>query len=146
MTICKKVVLRFDAQIVEKPIIYSLIKDYGLIPNILKAEITPHKKGYLVMEVTGENHHYAEGVEYLHSLGITIDALEEKVMWSQEKCTQCGLCTGLCPTQALKMNRPAMTVSFDGEKCIVCEMCIKSCPVKAVRQIYSIDDGDDNER
>ena len=132
MTVCKKVVLRFDSKIVEKPIIYSLIKDYGLIPNIIKADINPHKEGYLVMEVTGENDKYAEGVEYLNSLGVSIDALDEKVAWNEDRCMQCGLCTGLCPTQALKMSRPSMQVSFDGDKCIVCEMCVKSCPAKAV--------------
>ncbi|ATW23947.1 NIL domain-containing protein [Candidatus Formimonas warabiya] len=132
MTVCKKVVLRFGAEIVDKPIIYSLIKEYGLIPNILKAEINPHKEGYLVMEVTGENEQYADGVEFLHSMGISVDALDQEVVWLKEKCTQCGLCTGLCPTQALIMNRPSMTVTFDGDKCIVCEMCLKSCPAKAV--------------
>ncbi|MEL7566530.1 MAG: NIL domain-containing protein [Dehalobacterium sp.] len=132
MTICKKVVLRFSPKIVDKPILYSLIKDYGLIPNILKAEINPHNEGYLVVEVRGEDQQYAEGLEYLSSLGVTIDALDEKVAWIEEKCMQCGLCTGLCPTQALKMNRPEMTVTFDGEKCIVCEICVKSCPAKAM--------------
>ena len=130
MTVFKKVVLRFDSKIVEKPIIYSLIKDYGLITNILKAEINPHKEGYLVMEVTGENQQYAEGVEYVNSIGVSIDALDEKVTWIEEKCMQCGLCTGLCPTHALKMNRPSMNVTFEGEKCIVCEICVKAARPK----------------
>lgn len=132
MTVSKKVVLRFDAKIVDQPIMYSLIKDYGLIPNILKAEINPHKQGYLVLELSGENQKYAEGMEYLNSLGISVDALDEKVVWLEDKCMQCGVCTGLCPTQALNMSRPSMEVSFDGEKCIVCEMCLKSCPARAV--------------
>jgi len=132
MTISKKVVLRFNANIVDKPIMYSLIKDYGLIPNILKAEINPHKQGYLVLELSGDDEKYAEGMKFLHSLGIFVDALDEKVVWLEEKCIQCGVCTGLCPTQALSMKRPSMDVVFNGDKCIVCEMCLKSCPAKAV--------------
>lgn len=132
MTISKKVVLRFDAKIVDQPIMYKLIKDYNLVTNILKADINPNKQGYLVLELSGENDQYAEGIEYLNSLGIYVDSLEERVVWLEEKCIQCGVCTGLCPTQALMMNRPSMEVSFDGDKCIVCEMCLKSCPAKAV--------------
>lgn len=131
MTISKKVVLRFDAKIVDQPIMYKLIKDYNLVTNILKADINPNKQGYLVLELSGESEHYAEGIEYLNSLGISVDALQEKVVWLEEKCIQCGACTGLCPTQALIMNRPSMEVSFDGDKCIVCEMCLKSCLAKA---------------
>lgn len=132
MTVCKKIFLRFDAKQVDKPIIYSLIKDYGLVPNILKAEINPHKEGYVVMELCGENENYAAGLEFLNSLGIVVDALNKKVVWLENQCIQCGVCTGLCPTGALNMNRPDMEVTFDGEKCIVCEMCLKSCPAKAV--------------
>ncbi|MGI6712704.1 MAG: NIL domain-containing protein [Bacillota bacterium] len=132
MTISKKVVLRFNPDIVDKPIIYSLIKDYGLIPNILKAEINPHKQGYLVLDLSGDNEQYAKGIEFLNSLNVSVDALDEKVVWMEDKCIQCGLCTGLCPTKALFMKRPSMEVQFDGDKCIVCEMCLKICPAKAV--------------
>lgn len=133
MTVSKKIVLRFSPKIVEEPIIYSLIKDYGLIPNILKAEINPHSEGYLVVEVKGEDQQYADGIEYLKSVGVEIEALDETVTWIEDRCTQCGLCTGVCPTQAFKMNRPEMNVTFDGGKCIVCEICVKTCPAKAIR-------------
>ncbi|MCR6544237.1 NIL domain-containing protein [Dehalobacterium formicoaceticum] len=136
MTVSKKVVLRLNAKIVDQPIIYSLIKDYGLIPNILKAEINPQKEGYLVVEIQGEDLQYAAGLEFLNSLGVTIDALNEKVVRNEAKCIECGHCTGVCPTHALTLNRPEMTISFDGEKCVVCEICVKSCPVKAMELYF----------
>jgi len=132
MTVHKKVFLRFDPKQVDKPILYTLIKEYDLTPNILKAEINPHKEGYLVMDLAGEDSQYAAAMEFLNSLGIAVDALDKRVVWLEDKCMQCGACTGLCPTQALSMNRPSMEVSFDGEKCIVCELCLKICPVRAV--------------
>lgn len=132
MNVNKKIVLRFSAKVVEDPIIYALIKDYNLIPNILKAEINPHKEGYLVVEVVGKKEKYTEALAYLEQKGISVEPLDERVVWIEEKCIQCGLCTGLCPTQALKMNRPDMNVTFHGEKCIVCGICVKCCPVQAV--------------
>ncbi|MGI6677811.1 MAG: 4Fe-4S binding protein [Dehalobacterium sp.] len=136
MTITKKVVFKFNAKIVDQPIIYSLIKDYNLIPNILKAEINPQKEGYLVVEIQGEDLQYAEGMDYLKSLGVIIDGLDERVAWNEEKCIQCGHCTGVCPTHALSLNRPEMTINFEGDKCVVCGICVKSCPVKAMELCF----------
>lgn len=136
MTISKRVVLRFKSNQVDKPIIYKLVKDYNLITNILKAEINPRKEGYLVMELTGENDDYLAGVEFLISLGISVDGLNQEVKWFEGKCIQCGACTGICPTQSLYIERPSMNVNFDGEKCIVCRMCLKGCPAKAVELYF----------
>lgn len=132
MTVSKRVVLRFDSNSVDKPIVYQLIKEYNLVTNILKADINPRKEGYLVLELSGDDQQYVKGIEFLKSLGISVDALNQEVKWIEDKCMQCGACTGVCPTQALSMTRPDMEVSFNEENCIVCEMCLKSCPAKAV--------------
>jgi hypothetical protein len=39
---------------VRVPILYHLIIDYGLIPNVYRANIDVHMGGFLEMELTGE--------------------------------------------------------------------------------------------
>ena len=41
----ERVVLSFNSTNVEEPITYHLIKDYGLMVNILRASIDPRKDG-----------------------------------------------------------------------------------------------------
>ncbi|NLW07702.1 MAG: 4Fe-4S binding protein [Clostridia bacterium] len=127
-----RIVLRFTAAVSDKPIIYHLVKNYDLVVNILKAHINPHKEGMMVMELQGEPEQYAKGLEYMRSLGITIQPLSQQVQHNEALCTHCGACTNLCPAGALYMERPAMTVNFDDEKCVVCLMCVKACPYKAM--------------
>ena len=54
MSFARKVVLRFPHRLVDKPIIYRLVKDYDLQFNILKASITPKEEGLLVLELSGK--------------------------------------------------------------------------------------------
>lgn len=45
-------------------------------------------------------------------------------------CVGCGVCLGLCPTDAisLKHTKGVLTVNFDYSRCTNCAMCIKACP------------------
>lgn len=132
MDITKKVVLHFPPTIVEKPIIYLLIKEFNLIFNILKADIIPRQQGLMVLELSGNEQSYEKGINYLKELGVTVQTLDQDITWSDEICTQCGVCTTICPTGALYMTRPSMMVSFDYEKCIACEVCVTACPPRAI--------------
>ncbi len=128
----KRIVLRFMAATADKPIIYQLIRDYDLVVNILKAHINPCKEGMMVLEIQGEPEQYTRGLDYLRSLGITIQPLSQDVQRNETLCTHCGACINVCPSSALYLERPAMTVHFDEDRCVVCMMCVKACPYKAM--------------
>ncbi len=132
MEICKRFVLYFPSTLIEKPIIYQLIKEYNLIFNILKASINPHQEGLMVLELSGEKDDFEAGVEYLKGLGVKFQPLSQDIIWDESKCIHCGACTTLCPTGALYIERPSMEVHFDGARCVVCEACVKACPVRAM--------------
>lgn len=127
-----KIVLRFSSQLVEQPIIYCLVKNYDLVVNILKADINPHKEGFVVLELSGDSENYNRGLDYIKSLGISVEPLSGTIVWRQERCLQCGACTTSCPVGALYLKRPEMEVCFDGSRCIVCESCLDTCMARAV--------------
>lgn len=44
-------------------------------------------------------------------------------------CVGCGICLGLCPAKAVKLNVSHMlTVSFDYSRCTRCAKCVRACP------------------
>lgn len=128
----KVVLLRFPREIVNQAIAVNLVKHYDLSFNILKATIYPRKEGMVVMELSGNRKNYNAGVRYLKGLGVKIEDIGQDIRRNEEKCYHCGLCTAVCPTGALYIERPAMTVAFDGDRCSACEMCVISCPPKAM--------------
>jgi len=131
--VSRKIVLTFPKEKIDKPIVYRLIRDFGLIFNILKASITPDQEGHMVLELTGENSEVEKGIKYLKDQGVSVEPLAKDIRVNWEECTQCGACVSICPTGALYIkDRKTMEVAFDPEKCIACELCIKPCPPRAI--------------
>ncbi len=49
-----------------------------------------------------------------------------------EKCTQCNLCSKVCPTEAIDFNDIS---EIDKWQCIICFACIKNCPSGAKQML-----------
>jgi len=131
--ISKRIVLKFPRKLLDKPIVYKLVKDYDLVFNILRARVMPNEEGELVIELKGNKEKYAEGMSYLKGLGVTAQPLSQDVTRDEERCTHCGACITICPTKALYMDKKTMKVIFDAEQCIACELCVKGCPPRAMK-------------
>jgi len=50
-----------------------------------------------------------------------------------EKCTGCGLCVPVCPTEAITTIQNKAVI--DHNKCTECLKCMNECPVNAIYQI-----------
>jgi len=129
----KRLVLKFPKQLLDRPIVYHLVKDYDLIVNILKAHVAPDEEGILVVEISGTEQNYHRGIEFLKKTGIIIQYLGKDIVLDQKRCTSCGVCVPLCPVNALEVNKKTFEVIFNKEKCIACELCIQACPTKAIK-------------
>lgn len=124
--------LRFPEKIVNEPIAVNLVKKFDLSFNILKATIYPRKEGFMVLELSGHRKNFQRGIRYLKSLGIKVESIGQDIKRDEDKCFHCGACTAVCPTGALYIIRPEMTVGFDKEKCSACEWCVPVCPARAM--------------
>ncbi len=135
--ISKRVVLHFPNRLINQPIIYLLSKKYDLTFNILLARIMPNEEGLMVVELSGTDEKYNEGVEYLESQGVDVQLLSRDVRRDDRICTQCGACTIICPTGALSiLDRETMAVEFDVEKCVACGLCVPACPPRAMQLAF----------
>jgi len=132
MAVSKKIVLHFPGRLVDRPIVSRLVKNYNLDFNILKASITPEKEGLLVLELSGEQKDYDDGINYLTKTGVRIQALSQDVTRNEERCTHCGACITVCPTGAFELDPSTRQVKFYNEKCLACGICIKACPPRAM--------------
>jgi len=132
MAVSKRIVLRFPKRMVDRPIIYRLVKDYDLEFNILKASITPEQEGVMVLELKGNQSEYDKGIEFLLKAGVKIQSLGQDVIRNEERCTHCGACVTVCPTGAFRLDPKTRLIIFDNEECIACGLCIPACPPRAM--------------
>ena len=132
----KRVVLTFPTELLDQPVTYHLIKDYDLMVNILRANVTPDEEGRLVIEITGEKALVDKGIKYLSGLGVKIQPVAQDIHWHEDRCDHCTVCIPICPTGALSLDRKTMHVAFDNKKCIMCGLCIPVCPYNAMEILF----------
>jgi len=135
----ENVLLIFKSNIMYKPVIYRLARDFDLVFNILEAKILPRREGRLLLELRGEEKQIRQGLDFLKENQVEIERLADRVWREDELCVHCGACTGVCPTAALSLVRPRMEVAFDVQKCVACGICGLACPFGAMKDITLFD-------
>lgn len=128
----KVVYLTFPPETSGNPLVCDLAGVYKLRFSILKAQITPRQEGQMTIEISGQNAAFEEGLQYLKEHGVGVVPAAQRVSRDEAACIHCGVCTALCPTKALALDRETRLVTFDAETCSACGMCTKICPVKAM--------------
>ena len=132
MVVSRRIVLHFPRRLVDRPIVYRLIRDFNLEFNILKASVTPDEEGLMVLALKGKQEDYDKGIKYLTKAGVRIQSLSQNVIRNEERCTHCGACITICPTGAFELDPVTRQVKFYDEKCLACGLCIKTCPPRAM--------------
>jgi ferredoxin len=128
----KNVLLIFNKEIMYKPIIYRLARDYDIMFNVLEAKIFPKLEGRIILGLQGEPESISRSIEYLKKEGVRVEVLADRITKNEEKCVHCGACTSVCRVDALSIERSSMEVKFYPEKCVACGLCKIACPVKAM--------------
>jgi len=63
----------------------------------------------------------------------------------KQRCTGCGRCAQLCPTQAVEL-RGALAVIVRPEACTFCDVCESYCPEGAIGRPFTIVFGADADQ
>ena len=128
----KRVTLTFPKRTVQMPVTYKLAKDFNVAANIIRAQVAPNQIGTLVVELSGDIDELDAAIDWMRAQDINVSLLGREILIDEDICVDCGLCTGVCPTEALTLNPQDFKLNFARSRCIVCEQCIPTCPVQAI--------------
>ena len=128
----KRVTITFPKTAIQFPLTYRLAKDFNVAANIIRAQVAPNQMGKLVVELLGDIDQIDAAIEWMRIKDINVFSASNEIVIDQDSCVDCGLCTGVCPTQALILNPETFRLDFRRSRCIVCEQCIPTCPVAAI--------------
>lgn len=70
-----RVQLNYPLEHVEEPILAHLVTDFGLVPNIRRANMDVRTGGYIFLELSGEREALHRALRWLTERGIGIDAI-----------------------------------------------------------------------
>lgn len=128
----KRVTLIFPKRSVYMPVTYRLAKDFNVATNIIRAQIAPNQVGTAVVELSGDIDQLDAAMDWMRSQDISISLASREIVIDEDTCVHCGLCTGVCPTEALSLEPQTFRLNFTRSRCVVCEQCIPTCPVQAI--------------
>jgi ferredoxin len=129
----EKLILNFPKEVVTKPIVYHVVKDFNLEFNILRAEITPNLEGRMLLEIRGKKEKIEECKAFLKKEGVRVREATQEIILDKELCVNCGVCASLCFGNALIVNKNTYEISFNKDECLLCGICLDGCPVKALK-------------
>ncbi len=74
-----RVRLTFPPELIQQPIIYHLVKEFAIVPNIRRADVRADH-GWMVLELEAAQDKLEQGVAWLRQQGITVDPIERDVV------------------------------------------------------------------
>ena len=128
----KRITLTFPKNTVHLPLTYRLAKDFNIAANIIRAQVAPNQVGKLLVQLQGDIDEIDAAIEWMRGLGIKVSQMSGEIAIDENLCVDCGLCTGVCPTEALTLDPDTFRLKFWRSRCVVCEQCISSCPLEAI--------------
>ena len=111
----RKVVLRFPKNLVDQPITSTLIKDFDLDFNILRADITSDAEGLLVLGLTGSKGSLDKALHWAREQGVVVEPLSKDITQDEKRCVNCGACLAVCPTGALAIDVDTREVCYNAK-------------------------------
>lgn len=67
-----RVMFTFPQELTREPIIYSLGQQFKIVTNIRRADVTENK-GWVVLELEGEEEDIEQGIAWVTSKGVRVD-------------------------------------------------------------------------
>ncbi|MBS7606760.1 4Fe-4S binding protein [Candidatus Bathyarchaeota archaeon] len=125
-----RVKLIYSHEVVDKPILASIILMAKIPINILEAKVNA-QKGELIVSIPATGDKLKEILDLFRREGVQVQEFAETLRIDWDKCMACGACISPCPTKALRF-REDWSLEFDEEKCVACKICVTVCPVKVI--------------
>ncbi len=73
-----RVKLTYPSELVDKPIIWGLIREFSFIVNIRKAEVR-EDSAWLEVDLEGQKEEIERGIDWLKAKGLKVEILEEGI-------------------------------------------------------------------
>jgi L-aspartate semialdehyde sulfurtransferase ferredoxin len=71
----QRVKFTFEQQLIKEPLIYELGKQFEIVTNIRRADVTADR-GWVILELDGELPEIERGLDWVRSKGVRTDPIE----------------------------------------------------------------------
>lgn len=125
----------FNESNVLESVTYTLVSEFNLKPNVLRADIDGDGSGFMLLSIIGEEADIDRGMDRIRGMGFGVRELSGHISHDGFRCWRRGACVSLCPTKSIHHDPDTMEVKINTRTCIACGSCINACSVKAIQLV-----------
>jgi ABC-type methionine transport system ATPase subunit len=75
----KRVKLTFPQSLIKEPVIFTMAREFNVMPNIRRARVT-ETVGEMILEMEGDEENLEKGVQWLREKGIDVELVEGDII------------------------------------------------------------------
>lgn len=75
----KRVKLTFPQNLIKEPVIFTMAREFSVMPNIRRARVT-ETVGEMILELEGAEENLEKGVRWLREKGIDVELVEGDII------------------------------------------------------------------
>ena len=75
--ISRNFTLHYPISTIKEPLLYGLIMDFGLVPNVHRARVSAQDGGEIDVELSGAPESVERGIRWLQDQGLTVESLSD---------------------------------------------------------------------
>jgi len=75
----KRIKLTFPQHLIKEPVIFTMAREYNIIPNIRRARVT-ETAGEMILELDGSDENVEKGIESLKQQGLNVELVEGDIL------------------------------------------------------------------
>ena len=75
----RRVMFTFPPELIDEPIIYNLSRQFNVVTNIRRADVSDDK-GWVVLELEGEENNIEQGIAWVTAKGVRVDPVTGDVV------------------------------------------------------------------
>ena len=75
----KRIKLTFPQRLIKEPVIFTMAREYNVMPNIRRARVT-ETVGEMVLELEGTEENLKKGIKFLREQGVDVELVEGDII------------------------------------------------------------------
>ncbi|MEK6581901.1 MAG: NIL domain-containing protein [Nitrospirota bacterium] len=75
----KRIKLTFPQRLIKEPVIFTMAREYNVMPNIRRARVT-ETVGEMVLELEGTEENLEKGIKFLREQGVDVELVEGDII------------------------------------------------------------------
>ena len=74
----QRVKFTFPPDLVTQPVVYNMGKEFQVVTNIRRANVSSHERGWMILEISGSDQEIERALTWAKDQGVRVESAEDE--------------------------------------------------------------------